>query len=233
MFTTLLNIIFPKRCIGCKKFGDLLCPVCFAKIEFSTLHLCPLCNKRSIDGATHPGCRTRYTLDGLSSGVVYRGIVKRLVYQFKYQPYLSSLSEVIGKLLYEAIIQDEVAYNKLLATPLLVPVPLHSRRFKKRGYNHAELLARSLSLELDLPIYKDMLIRVKETKPQFSLNREERYKNIKGAFVINKKYGEKIKGKNIVLVDDVATSCATLNECANVLKRNGAQSVWAITFARE
>jgi competence protein ComFC len=233
MIPALLDLFFPKRCIGCKKFGTLLCDICFAKISYDTPLFCPECNRRSIDGATHPKCKNRYSLDGVSSGVAYQGIVRKLVYQFKYAPYLSSLEEIMVTLLYESIIQNEVAYKKLEHCGLLIPVPLHARKQKKRGYNHAALLAKGLGKRLGLPMDEKLLVRVRETKPQFSLKREERYENIKGAFQIDKSRKNDVKGKDIILIDDLATSCATLNECANILKRAGAESVWAITFARE
>lgn len=231
MFSTLKDLLFPKRCVGCGLFGSFLCDNCFSSISFETVSVCPICNRNSITGATHKKCATRYSLDGLSSGVVYKGVIKKLVYQFKYSPYLSSLKEIIGALLYESVIQNEIAYKKLSSSTLLIPVPLYKAKIRKRGYNHAALIAEELSKQIPVPIYEKALVRKKETKPQFSLSRVARYENVKDAFEAQN--NKKVAGENIILIDDLATSCATLNACANVLKRNGVKNVWAITFARE
>lgn len=228
----LLDLFFPKYCVRCKKIGDFICPNCFSYIEFSQFFLCPNCNKGSIDGATHPKCVTRYSLDGALSAVVYKGIIKKLLYQFKYQPYLTGLQNILGELLYEGLIQNEVFYSLLQKNPIVISVPQSQKKQKSRGYDHAGLLAENFAKKLGLLYRKDVLIRVKETKPQYQLKREERLLNLKGAFDINKKVKE-IEGKTILVIDDIATTFATLSECAKVLKKNGAKAVHGITLARE
>lgn len=229
----LLNLFFPKRCVGCKKFGSYICPSCFASIQFVTNFTCASCHKGSIDGAVHPVCRTKYGIDGVSSGVIYKGVVKRLLYQFKYKPYLSDLKNVMSELLYEGLIQNEAFYNLLNLKPVIFCVPLHAKKFRQRGYNHAALLAKIIAFKFNIQFIDNVLIRTKITKPQFDLNKEERIKNIKGAFLLNEKYKEVVKNQNVFLIDDLATSFTTLSECAKVLKHSGAKLVWGVTFARE
>jgi ComF family protein len=205
-----------------------------ATIVFSDSQLCAVCQKGSIDGLTHPKCRTKYEIDGILFSVAYKGVVKKMIYQFKYQPFLSDLKGIMGRLMHEGMIQQEV-FEQFLQSKraIIIPVPLHSSRLKKRGYNQAELLARELSQKAETPYVVNVLKRVRQTAPQFELKREERQKNIKGAFVIDDKYKKKLLGKWVILVDDITTTRSTLRECARVLKKSGVERVIGITFAHE
>lgn len=193
--------------------------------------ICLVCNRPSIDGLTHPGCRGRYVIDGAFSAIAYKGIVKKLLYNFKYKPYLSDLKNSLAELFYEAIIQQEIFQQVYVLRPTLVPVPLHGKRFKKRGYNHAEILAQGLSVKLNLKL-AGMLERKKNTKSQFGLNLKERKENISDSFAVLPNYLI-TQLPNILLVDDILTTGSTLLEAANVLKRNGAKKVWGLTLARD
>jgi len=191
--------------------------------------ICLVCNKNSIDGLTHPACRSKYTIDGAFSAVAYKGIVKKLIYNFKYKPYLSDLKKTLVELFYESIIQQEIFQKAYKSFPVLVPIPLHLKRLRKRGYNHSELLAKGLSNSLNLKLL-NILQRTKETKSQFGLKIKDRKENLKDAFLLNTKY----KMPDIVfLVDDILTTGSTLLEAAKVLKKNGAKKVWGLTLARD
>lgn len=192
-----------------------------------------MCLKRSIDGKTHPSCITPHGIDGLAAGVVYKGVVKRLVFRFKYPPYIADLKRIMGKIFTEMIGQNELFSSTLSQHPIVIPVPLSGQKLKKRGYNHAKLLADSICKEFKLSQNNQILTRKINTKPQFTQNKISRFKNVQGAFEINSSAKQKIKGATILLIDDLATSCATLRECAKVLKRSGAKKVYGITFARE
>lgn len=229
----LWDILFPKRCVGCKKFGSYLCANCLSSIKQFEEFVCPVCLKRSVIGKTHPGCKTPYGLDGLSAGVVYKGVVKRLVFSFKYEPYTSNLKEAMGKLFTEMISQNELFITLLSQRPIVIPIPLSSKKLQKRGYNQAELLGGSLSKSFELDTKLHILKRIKNTKPQFTLDKVSRFQNVKDAFEISDVYKKDIKDATVLLVDDLATSCATLKECAKVLKRAGAHEVYGVTFARE
>ena len=187
----------------------------------------------AFNGITHPKCRRKYGLDGVIPVIVYKGIVKKLLYQFKYSPYLSGLAPILSEILYEGLIQNEHFYKVLEDNPIFVPVPLHAIRLKSRGYNHAGLLTEGLATKLGYSYVAQYLIRTINTKPQYKLKKEERLKNIKGAFSLNSKYLKSVTGKTIVLVDDITTSFATLAECAKVLKHSGASQVYGVTLAKE
>lgn len=226
----LLDFLFPKYCVNCRKIGDYICASCFSFIAFDIEMICLVCNKGSIDGLTHPGCRGKYTIDGAFAGVAYKGIVKKLIYNFKYKPYLSDLQKSLVELFYESIIQQEIFQQAYQSSPILVPIPLHGKRLKKRGYNHSKLLAEGLSRNLNLKLL-EILQRTKETKSQFGLNLKERKENLKDAFILNTKY--LIPNTNIFLVDDILTTGSTLLEAGKILKKNGAKKVWGLTLARD
>ncbi len=233
MLRILFDFIFPKRCVGCRKIGSYICDNCFSGIELFQEFVCPVCLKRSITGETHPGCISPYSLDGLISAVTYKGVVKRFIYSFKFNPYLSDLTHTVGAIFTEMVFQNELFMKLLHPHPIVAVVPLYSQKRKKRGYNQSELLGGYLSEQFFLDFNPKILVRVKNTKPQFTLNKEKRFQNILQAFEIETVYKSEIKNKTVFLVDDIATSCATLRECAKVLKRNGAKKVYGVTFARE
>ena len=227
----LLDFIFPKRCVCCRKHGYYICEKCFAYLSFDTKPLCLFCDKPSFNSLTHPVCRKKFTIDGCFSAVSYNKTAKKLIYSFKYKPYLSDLKNLLLELFYESIIQKEM-FMKLMGEGswLIVPIPLSDSKLRKRGYNQAEILAFELSKRLNIP-RKNLLKRVKDTKSQFKLTKKEREKNIKGAFSCNQK--SVIRNQNVFLIDDVVTSGATLMEASNILKRNGAKRVIGLTFARD
>lgn len=230
---SLFDFVFPKYCVNCRKIGEYICPDCFARISFDVEKICPVCNRNSIDSKTHPGCKNRYTIEGVFASIVYKGMAKRLISAFKYKPYLSDLQHVLGDLFYEGIIQQE-QFNKLLENNcIFVPIPLHPEKLRQRGYNQAEILAKDLGKRFGIPVIP-LLKRVKKTHTQITLKREERMENISGAFEVDKSTTSTTgitSLKHIILVDDVITSGATMLEAGNVLKRNGVSEVWGIALA--
>lgn len=214
--------------------GDYICANCFSFLSFDIEMICLACNKNSIDGLTHPGCRGKYVIDGAFCAVSYKGIVKKLIYNFKYKPYLADLKKSLIELFYESLIQQEIFQKAYQSPPaggsILVPIPLHPKRLKKRGYNHAQLLAEGLSRSLKLDLV-EALQRTKETKSQFGLKLQDRRENLKNAFVFDKKHP--VSNENIFLVDDILTTGSTLLEGARVLKKHGAKKVWGLTLARD
>jgi len=239
----ILDLLFPRYCVNCKKYGDFLCTDCFSRLSFDTKNICLVCTKPSYDSLTHPRCRSKLAVEGSFTGVVFNGISKKLIYKFKYKPYLRSLSSFLVDLLYESLAQNEEFNRVLRSFPpsprlrkgrqddiVFVPIPLSSSKFKKRGYNQAEILAKGLAKKFGFEVC-NCLIRIKETRSQVGLNKEERRENIHGAFALNTKY--KILNANVVLVDDVLTTGSTFSEAARVLKKAGAGKIWALAFAKE
>jgi ComF family protein len=172
-----------------------------------------------------PSCRQRQSeFDGIRSPFRFDEVIRQAIHQLKYHN-LRAISPCLAELL-----ADYLESNPLPGEAL-VPVPLHPRRLKERGYNQSSLLARELAKLTNLPVIEDCLIRVKEARPQVkTTSMEERRNNVIDAFACRN--GE-INGKQIILIDDVCTSGATLESCAAALKSKGAISVWGLTLARE
>lgn len=226
------DLIFPKKCVNCKKQGSYLCENCFIFLSFDVKNLCLVCDKASYNGLTHPVCKSRYAIDGCFSALPYNKTAQKLIYNFKYKPYLTDLKTVLADLFYESIIQNE-NLMKLMADGswFVVSIPLSNPKFKKRGYNQAEILAKTLANKFNIP-FQNILKRVRDTKTQVGLSNIKRRLNVKDAFKIhNSKFI--IQNMSIFLVDDVVTTGSTLKEAANVLKRNGAKRVIGLTLARD
>lgn len=232
MFEVLWDFVFPKRCVGCRKFGSYLCPDCFAKLSFAQKYFCGVCTQPSYNGLTHPKCSTRYAIDGIFPILNYHGLLKKILYQYKYNPHLSDLTSVFGDFLYEGIIQNEYLMREVeKGEVVFVPVPLHPSRERTRGYNQSKLLAEAVAKKLGIFVMNGTLVRTKNTKPQFKLPKEARKDNIKGAFEV--KNEAKIVNKTVFLIDDITTTGATLSECARILKRGGADKVFGIALGHE
>ncbi len=228
----LLDVLFPKRCMGCKTFGAYLCVSCKTSLKFHDSFICPVCTLSSIDGLTHPGCRGRYTLDGLRAMHAYKGPIRLLLQRFKYSPWLTDVGQTIGSLAINALEKDHLFQSYLAKKPVVVPIPLHWTKKYLRGYNQSELLGKMFAQHFHLP-FALLIKRKKKTQAQFGLGREERIENVSGAFSLSSEITTlSTRYSNILLVDDVWTTGATMRVCANVLKRAGAKSVWALTIAR-
>jgi len=190
----------------------------------------------SVSGLTHNGCIRRYGTDGMFVAVEYKSVIKKAIHNYKYEPYIYKLSRSLSRLMFESFIQNEVLQNIINASDnkmWITCVPLHKRRQNTRGYNQSALLAKDLAEEFGIPLKSSLLLRKRNTKPQFELKKKERVKNIIGAFELNSRFAVKIKGKTIFLVDDVLTSGATLRECGKVLKKAGAKKVYGMALAME
>ena len=222
----LLDLIFPKRCVSCRKFGSYLCDSCFSKVEFVDKPVCPYCERQAVGGKAHPGCAKRSGLDGLIVVCSYRGPGKNCINKIKYK-WIYDIEKILA-----TIISQNLWKFDFPTDSVLVPVPLHTKRKRWRGFNQAELLGKDLSKRFKHP-YADLLLRSRYTRPQVELKKDERKKNVRGAFSLRFTQSKpfSLQGKNILLVDDVYTTGATMSECANVLKRAGASSVWAMAVA--
>lgn len=166
------------------------------------------------------------------------GLVKKAVHVFKYR-FVKDLSKPLAELMVEQLKNRQIIKKKkpipfgpdIENDKIIIPVPLHPKRLRWRGFNQAELLAKNIADYFELPLENYILIRKRNNIPQVEIkDRRERMENIKDAFgCVNT---ELIKGKTIILIDDVCTTSATLSECAKVLKKSGAQEVWGVVVAR-
>ena len=220
-----VDSFFPRRCVGCGKVGGFLCPQCLGKLPRLVPPLCPNCGRPQASGIVCPSCWQRQAeIDGIRSLFSFDEVIRKAIHELKYRN-LKAISPCLAELL-----ADYLRSNPLPGEAL-VCVPLHPRRLRERGYNQSSLLARKLGRRIALPVIKDCLIRVKQAQPQVrAVDVEERWRNVADAFVCR---DEQVRGKQIILIDDVCTSGATLETCAAALKSKGAASVWGLTLARE
>ncbi len=228
-----VDLFFPLRCFGCEAEGALACKNCLTALPEREYQECPVCRKPyQKNGATCRNCRKLTALDGLFIARSYKHrLLQKLVFALKYR-FIDAAADPIAMLLAES-----VAHHPFPLPDLVIPVPLHPRRLRFRGFNQAEVLARRLMAELlpgsPIPVRPDLLQRVRFTKPQIKTESKfERLANLSAAFAIPLETAGPIVGQSIWLIDDVTTTGATLDECARALKAAGAKSVWGVVAAR-
>ena len=216
------DFLFPRRCLGCRKWGNYFCPACCPLILPLEKQICPVCQKPSGSGQTHPRCQTKYSLNGLISVFPYQGMIKEAIKKLKYR-FVTDLAEELIDLV---VISLPPLFPK---KAFLLPVPLHPKRQRWRGFNQAELLGEMLAKKKGWPIRSHLLSRIKYTSPQVKLKGKARQKNIKGVFEPQPKAR---LGSKLILFDDVWTTGSTLKEAARMLKRRKSKEVWGLTLAR-
>ena len=237
-----LGLLFPIRCVVCKKETEkkrknkLICTDCLQKISPSLNFYCPLCEARTADAKLCFSCdlilsntQNKFYLDRLIYPFSYKDqSIQKMIKAFKYY-FIKDLEIPLGHLMTEYL--EKVKKQIDLKGLILIPVPLHKRKFNQRGYNQSKLIAEQIiSCFEKSEILADVLKKEKSTKDQVSLKNDERIKNIEGVFKCIEP--EKILGKEVLLIDDVYTTGTTMQECAKVLKEAGAKEVIGLAIAR-
>jgi ComF family protein len=220
-----LDFLFPRFCVGCGKEGDFICDSCQASLVRIEAPVCPQCGKPQIDSMLCSNCIDwKADIDAIRSPFRFEGVIRKAVHEFKYRN-LRAIAGQLAHFLGDYLTENPIPYE------VLVPVPLHQKRLKERGYNQSALLAKELSELTGLPVNETCLVRNVYNVPQAKTgNVEERRQNVIGIFsVVN----DDLLEKKVLLIDDVTTSGATLNACASRLKKIGTTSVWGLTLARE
>lgn len=228
-----MNLLFPPTCPGCGVFVEktgTICPECWKQLHFITKPYCPVMGtpftydqgEGFLSGeAIHsppPFTRAR-------SVVAHFGLARSLVTRLKYgdrtelAPFMAEWMTIAGKKLIES-------------ADMIVPIPLHYRRFLKRTYNQATELSRNIARSTGKPLQPFVLKRQKNTRQQVGLLKKARQRNMIGAFIVPEKEKAKIKDKRVLLVDDVFTTGATVRSATKALLRGGAKSVDVLTFSR-
>jgi len=212
--TFLLDLIFPIKCLSCGKEGQWLCKKCFVKTKFLP--------------SPNLGLKSK-NLDRLIAVFDYHHpLIKKLISVYKYH-FVSEISKTLANFLLKKLSPylDETDLKKFV----LIPVPLHRKRLRFRGFNQAELLGRELGLKLNIELNNTVLARRRHTLPQVKIDLSEREKNVKAAFWAKKDLS--LKNKIIILIDDVTTSGATLEEAAQaILARNKPREIWGLVAAK-
>lgn len=222
-----LDLLFPKYCLDCNKEGTYLCENCGKKIVPLKYATCPECKKITKFGQYCSRHQKQY-LNGIIIACYYhKGILREAIHNFKYNG-VKELSVFLGQLMTRRLNEIKPRGYKQW---IIVPVPLHRKRIEERGYNQAELLAQEVEKNTNLKMIKNKLIRKKYTTPQVKLSNDDRQNNLIGAF--DWKGSDELKGKTAILVDDVATTGSTLEECAKILKtKAGAFRVYGSVLAK-
>lgn len=230
-----LLLVFPPMCAGCSRVLDseespLFCPDCFSALDLISEPYCPLCGIPFVAEITTShlcgDCLGGvYTFDRARAKGSYQGLIREVIHRFKYggQTFLM-------RPLARMLIGPAKELSRLHRIDTIVPVPLHYKRLRQRGFNQASLLARGLGSLLQIPVDYSSLKRTRWTEPQTGLSRNQRAANVKGAFALKSK--AKIRGKGVLLLDDVLTTGETVNQCVRVLKDGGVREVVVLTVAR-
>ncbi len=221
------DILFPVHCAGCQCSGHVLCPSCIAQIHPLPSPICQHCGAPLPPGGKCKNCQYHpLSMSGLRAVSAYQEPLRACIHALKYNGN-TRLAEPLGQLLVRAYI----GYG--LHADIILPVPLHSERQRQRGYNHASLLARVCSTQLGVPLYENILVRHRATLAQVDLNPKDRHQNVAGAFHCTPAFATgTLRGRRIVIIDDVCTTCATLEACAMPLFAAGAEMVWGLVLAR-
>jgi len=210
IFKELLNLVCPQKCIDCGAPNVILCDKCLDSFPPP-----PFFGKQGIFAATS------YDDE----------IVRKAIRLFKYRgvkTLAAPLAELIRRSLDKARLFS--IFERSLASVVIIPIPLSPKRLRQRGYNQSELIGHFLSDRLSVRMEADILIKIKDTPSQVEIkDRKERLKNLQGAFAV--KNPEEIKDKIVILVDDIITTGATLNEAKKVLKQSGAKKVFGVAVA--
>ena len=228
---SLLEFFLPRMCLFCgvpvaETAVVAVCPECEAQITWVASPLCTCCGRvfASRDGAdrvcgdcqTDPPPFTR-----ARAATLYDGPVTQAITRFKFSRQMALLPVM------QHWLQSPLCLELVTAADLLAPVPLHPKRIKHRGFNQSLLLARTFP---GAPVAREIVIRTRHTAPQVGLNPKERQDNVKGAFAVTDQAG--VKGKSVLLIDDLYTTGSTVKECARVLLKAGARRVEVLTVAR-
>lgn len=216
----LFDIIYPRFCLECGRNGAYICEECLLKVNRAE-PVCPSCGRATFNLKTHERCLYPFGLDGLYSIWEYKGVVRKAILALKYKFATDIAEELSFKTLQQIKKFPFPGYT-------LLPIPIHKKRGRWRGFNQTEVLGEFISKNLGLEFKKDLLVRKRQAKPQTELKGYERVENIKGVFEV---IGRKIPSKAL-LFDDVWTTGSTLKEAAKVLKEGGSKEVFAFTLAK-
>jgi ComF family protein len=233
-FKFFINIFFPRICLYCKTDihyldKNILCPPCHSQLKRLLMPFCAKCGQPIDSGEHCYSCRklkTKPKCSFIRSAFIFNEQMRSIIHEYKYKgkPYLA---KTLGLWMNE-IAKTNPEFKDFY---LLLAVPLAKKKLLQRGFNQSELLADAMAEGKDFEVIKNSITRIKNTSSQTTLNKEERKTNIESAFkILNPKL---IKGKNIILIDDVATTGSTLQELAKTLHEVGAKKIAAFTLARE
>ena len=208
LFLDIINLIYKQKCFGCgcSKSGEILCKTCEKELEFSTVY-----------------AQSVYEGVEIFSAFEYGGTLKKLIQQFKFN-HRKGIAKILAVLLYEYFLKMSRRENLIV-----IPVPSHKQRVLRRGYCQTNLICEEFSRLSGIKTDTKILKKVRNTKPQYKLSIEKRRKNLAGSFALNL---ENYNGENILLIDDIATTGATLEEIINLFKMENINNLTVLTVCK-
>lgn len=225
----LIELLFPRRCPVCDKpvdkMGRYVCAKCLPKIKYVQEPFCMKCGKGLRDDTLEycEDCKNSSHMYTKGRALYEYDTIKEAIYRLKYEG-RREYADFFGKDLAKKLGKEMQSWR----VDAIIPVPLHKDREKQRGYNQAKLLAKALGRELDIPVKADFIIRKRATLPQKQLNGKERQNNLKNAFKIGQ---NDVKLKTVIVVDDIYTTGATMDEVARCLKLAGVGEIYCVSLA--
>ncbi len=208
----ILNFAYPDKCIVCNK-------IIYDTLDFAICRYC-IGDFYIFDREI---CENNFEKNKGFSMFLYTENIRKLIHAFKYDD-CGYYAKVLGIKMGEFFMKQN-----LFSADLIIPVPIHKKRRRKRGFNQSDILAKEFSRVLGIPVDYNSLVRKKNTIVQFGLNKEERIENLKDAFMIVNK--EKLIGKSIIIIDDIYTTGATINECRKTIQSIGVQEIYYFTLS--
>jgi ComF family protein len=229
---SLLDLVFPPRCVNCHTLGALLCKNCRATIAIPQTPLCVRCGRPLLTPRADQQCdlcasgRGPAHLTSLRAATVYDGAIRAAILAYKFRS-MRRLAESLGEMLAEAYKREG------LTADLVTHVPLHATRRRQRGYDQSQLLAREMARRLGLPFLPDAVKRVRATEPQTSLQGNQRSANVANAFLLaDNSMIERIKDRRILLLDDVTATGNTLDATAAALAEARPSAIYGLALSR-
>ena len=215
----LVDFVYPKECVICKKEDTFLCEECLVGLEYAE-QICPMCGQESVMGWTHGGCKKRLGLDGLIAVYDYQDErVRKIIEEIKF----GFNQELLKQMMRGLVLELGERFDQV------TPLPLFKYRENWRGFNQARVMTEMIAKKTGVEMIES-LRRVKNTKQQAKeFGKKERFENLEGAFEVVQ--GESVRGKKVLLVDDVFTTGASLLSATNCLKKAGVKVVWGLVLA--
>lgn len=214
----ILDVLFPIECLNCRREGDYLCEKCFRRIKFNDL---------AALASARQNLKTPSLEKIFIAGDYEDKLLRNLIKKYKYD-FIKPLGEILARFLITFWNFQNDEQNEIPSSLIIMPLPLTAKRLNWRGFNQAEILARAFSRHFNYGFSQNLKRRGKQTA-QAKLNETERLNNVQGVFFWE---GENLQGENVLLIDDVTTTGATLNEAARILKTAGAGAVYALVLAK-
>lgn len=204
-----LDLIYKRKCIncGCSKTDEILCKNCLKTVQKLPFFAQDIINEYKVYSCFY-----------------YEGIIKKLILELKFK-HNKPCSKIAAKLLYEYILNSDIKTDNLV----IIPVLTHRKNYLKRGYDNVLEIAKELSLLLKAELNYNSLLKIKYTKPQYKMNYKQRQNNIKGSFILDENFNT---DKNIILIDDILTTGATLDFITSLFKERGIKNLVCLTLSK-